>query len=125
MADLQRRVCKLWGINKTFATPHHPQTVDQVENLNKTLLSVLSKLARKDPLDWDLQLPYAVFAIRNTVQLATQDSPYHALYGRDAVLPQHMLLLPLQYTEDNPLACDHQKRMKEAWDFAREHLLVA
>lgn len=48
---------------------------------------MLAKKVKKNGKDWDVQLPYVLFAYRATPQESTGETPLYLLYGRDPVLP--------------------------------------
>ncbi len=37
--------------------------------------------------DWDLFIPYALFAYRTSVQASTKETPFYIMFGRDPRLP--------------------------------------
>ena len=45
-------------------TPYHPQTDGLVEQFNQTLKAMLRKAAVQEGKDWDLLIPYVLFAYR-------------------------------------------------------------
>lgn len=53
-----------------------------VERFNKTLKAMLRKVIGKDGKDWDLLIPYLMFAVREVPQASTGFSPFELLYGR-------------------------------------------
>ena len=87
LSELLLEVCKLMGIEKLNTSGYHPQTDGMVEKFNSTLIGMLSKCVEKHGRDWDVQLPYVMFAYRVAVHESTQESPFFLLYGRDARTP--------------------------------------
>ncbi|XP_078581557.1 uncharacterized protein LOC144864980 [Branchiostoma floridae x Branchiostoma japonicum] len=69
---------KIRGIR---TSPYHPQTDGLVERFNGTLKSMLKKVSKEDPRDWDSLLPYLLFAYREVPQESTGFSPFELLYG--------------------------------------------
>ena len=59
-------MCHLLNINKTRSTAYHPEGNGQVENLHKTLKSMLKARVDDDPQGWDEQLDYCMMAFRTT-----------------------------------------------------------
>ena len=86
-ADLMREVFRLLGVEKLRTSPYHPQTDGQVERLNRTLKGILTAYVNKDHNDWDVHLPLALFAYRNSVHSSSGVSPIRAVYGREANTP--------------------------------------
>jgi hypothetical protein len=62
---------------------------------------------------------------RNSVHMSIQDTPYHALHGRDMNLPIDMLLLPMTQAGEPPVAQEIQTRMQQIWAEARESNMEA
>lgn len=83
LSELILEICKLLGIEKLNTSGYHPQTNGMVEKFNSTLTGILSKCVEKHGCDWDVQLPYVMFAYRVAVHESTQES-FFLLYGRDA-----------------------------------------
>ena len=60
-------ICSLLGIKKLNTTAYHLQTDGIVERFNHTLLNMLSKTVKSGSQDWDVRLPYVLFAYRATM----------------------------------------------------------
>ena len=91
-----REVYKLLGLKKVNTTAYHPQTDGLVERFNRTLTDMLSKKVALSGKDWDIQLPYVLFAYRASAQHSTGESPFFLLYGRDPMLPTTEMLAHTQ-----------------------------
>ena len=48
---------------------------------------MLSMLVNEHHKDWDMFIPYVLFAYRTSLQESTQETPFFLVYGRDARLP--------------------------------------
>ena len=83
---------------------------------------MLSKKVLHSGKDWDVQLPYVLFAYRASAQHSTGKSPFYLLYGRDPMLPTTEML---QITQKriNLDASDYIReislRMSSAWNAAK------
>ena len=53
-------MCYLLEINKTWSTAYHPEGNGQIENLHKTLRSMLKARVEDDPQSWDEHLDYRI-----------------------------------------------------------------
>ena len=71
------------GVKKINTSGYHPQTDGLVEKFNSTLVNLIAKCCETKKRDWDIHLPYLLFAYRTMVQESTQESPFYLLYGRD------------------------------------------
>ena len=56
----------------------------------------LKKLCEKDPSNWDKYINQVLASYRVTPNLATTETPFFLVYGRDPNLPLHQLLEPIQ-----------------------------
>ena len=68
-------MCDLLGIRKSRTTALHPQSDGQTERMNRTLLDLLTKLAKDNPKEWDRKLQYAMAAYRSSVHSTTGETP--------------------------------------------------
>ncbi|KRZ63045.1 Retrovirus-related Pol polyprotein from transposon 17.6 [Trichinella nativa] len=64
--ELVKEVCHLFGVTKTRATAHHPQSDGLVERMNRTLLDMLAKASIDHPEDWDVYLDRTLLAYRTS-----------------------------------------------------------
>ena len=62
-----------------------------VERFNITLKSMLRKLVEGEGKNWDVFLPYLLFAYREVPQSSTGFSPFELLYGREVRGPLDVL----------------------------------
>ena len=57
-----------------------------VEAANKNLKKIICKTTERHR-DWHEKLPYALMACRTAIRTSTGTTPYHLMYGMEAVLP--------------------------------------
>ena len=79
-----------------FSAPYHPQSNGKLEVFLKYLKPTLKKLCEKDPANWDKYLNHVLASYRVTPNLATVETPFFLVYGRDTNLPLHQLLELMQ-----------------------------
>lgn len=94
VSGLMTEVCKLLGVERLRTTPYHPEANGAVERLNQTVKGLLSHLVAKDQKDWDVWLPYVMFAYNTATHESTNETPFYLVYGRDPDLPQELLTRP-------------------------------
>ena len=125
---LLREVCEVLWVKKLNTTAYHPQTDGLVERFNRTLTNMLAKRVERNGSDWDIQLPYVLFAYRSCIQESTQESPFLFVHGRDPRLPSVLdLEIPIKRFE---LSLDTYKgelvsELMEAWDSAQKNVQKA
>ena len=90
------QVLQQLGIDRIFSAPYHPQSNGKLEVFHKYLKPTLKKLCKKDPSNWDKYLNQVLTSYRITPNLATAETPFFLVYGRDPNLPLHQLLEPMQ-----------------------------
>ena len=128
LSGLMTAIHDVMGIQRANTTAYHPQTDGLVERFNRTLLDMLAKTSKEHHHDWDLHLPFVLFAYRCSPQASTMESPFFLLYGRDPRLPTEASLSP-------PIARAHYHlddyktqavtRMSEAWQLAQVKIVNA
>ena len=90
------RVLQQLGFECIFSAPYHHQSNGKLEVLQKYLKPTLKKLCEKDPTNWDKYINQVLAYYRMMPNLATAETPFFLIYGRDPILPLHQLLEPMQ-----------------------------
>ena len=90
------------GVDRIFSAPYHPQSNGKLEVFHKYLQPTLKKLCEKDPANWDKYINQVLTSYRITPNLATAESSFFLVYGRDPNLPLHQLLEPMQHFLGDP-----------------------
>ena len=72
--------------------PYHPQANGQAKISNKTLCTVLTKIVKASPTDWELKLHSALWAYRVAYKTSIGMTPFYMVFGLDAILPMEFLL---------------------------------
>ena len=128
LSKLLAEICLLMGIKKVNTTAYHPQTDGLVERFNRTLLDMLSKTVQSGRQDWDVRLPYVLFAYRATMQHSMGESPFFLMYGRDPQLPAKAALCS-PVVRSTICIDDYKSQMQQtlsaAWKLAQEHIKKA
>ena len=99
MSNLFKRVIGQLGAKHVISSPYHPQSQGALERFHATLKSMLRAHCTERQNDWDKELPFILFAIRDSVQEVLGYSPFELVY---------------RYELRNPL-----KIAKEQWEDPR------
>ena len=100
--SLMDQVLQQLGVDRIFSAPYHPQSNGKLDVFHKYLKPSLKKLCEKDPATWDKYVNQVLTSYRITPNLATAESPFFLVYGRDPNLPLHQLLEPMQHFLADP-----------------------
>ena len=84
------------SIDCIFSAPYHPQSNGKLEVFHNYLKPTLEKLCGKDPANWDKYINQVLAIYSVTCNLATAETPFFLVYGRDPNLPLHQLLELMQ-----------------------------
>ncbi|NXO46780.1 TF29 protein, partial [Locustella ochotensis] len=80
-AKVLQKTVELLGIKWELHTPWHPQSSGRVEQMNKTLKNVLTKLIQETQLSWLKCLLLALLRIRTRPRADIGASPYEMMFG--------------------------------------------
>ena len=124
LSQLMREVCEVLGVKKLNTTAYHPQTDGLVERFNRTLTSMLAKRVERNGTDWDVHLPYTLFAYRASLQESTGESPFYLMHGRDPRLPSALEWSspPREVFPLNTYKEELVSGLSEAWELAQLHV---
>ncbi|MCO5602979.1 hypothetical protein L7F22_057121 [Adiantum nelumboides] len=86
-ADFLDALLENLSIKHVHSTPYYPQCNGLVEKTNGVLCKIITKHVRDRPQDWDKHLTAALWAYRTSFKASTQFTPYHLVYGQEALLP--------------------------------------
>ncbi|GFX77388.1 retrovirus-related Pol polyprotein from transposon 412 [Trichonephila clavipes] len=81
-AQLTQAFQDVLGASPRFSTPGHPESMGVVERWNRTLKDMLNKNIQEHGNEWDVYLPYLLFAYREIPHTLIGVSPYQLVYGR-------------------------------------------
>ena len=89
--NLMQRLLSRMNIQHRQTCPYYPQANGHVERFNRTLVDCLSKQCHLEPSRWDTFIEGTLFAYRTSRVEDVGLSPFQMMYGRDPVLPIHIL----------------------------------
>ena len=84
--ELMDYLCDKMNIRHNYTTPYYPQCNGLNERFNGELVKILSKVTQHQGRNWDLELPSALWAYRTSVKVAIGFSPFHLVFGKEALL---------------------------------------
>ena len=131
MSRYFQRLTERLGIEHFASTSHHPQTDGQTEVMNKTLEDCLRAYVSTSQDDWDKMLPMVEFAINNSVNTSTNETPFFLNYGRHPHTPL-TLQLPVRqqamnrcFSGELPAVESFTARMQQVIQQAKVNLVAA
>lgn len=86
VSKITEELFKIMCCKHKITAAYHPEANGLTERFNKTLISIIRKFVDTNQSNWDLLVPFAVWAYNTTPQRVTQESPYKLVFGRDPVL---------------------------------------
>ncbi|OMJ16644.1 Retrovirus-related Pol polyprotein from transposon [Smittium culicis] len=87
VSDIAEKFYDFLNIKHTPATSYRPQTNGQVERLNQSIKSVLSKICESDQENWDQYIWKMMLTLRTMKSRITKYSPSELLYGTKIITP--------------------------------------
>ncbi|XP_055874549.1 uncharacterized protein LOC129924313 [Biomphalaria glabrata] len=103
-AEITKAFMDMYKIRMKFTTAYHPQSNGLCERMNSSLKQIISKIANDNPQNWDLLIPAALFAYRESQQETTGFSPFEMLYGANPRGPMAALKESLMAPRQNATA---------------------
>ena len=103
VSGFMKEVYNFLGIRHVKTSPYRPQSNGNLERFHNTLMQMVRK-SLTNKRDWDVYLPYFLFACREAPSSVTGYSPFELLYGRHAHRPLDILRqqwLPTKKTSRN------------------------
>jgi hypothetical protein len=82
-----RKLAADMGIKLIRSSPYYAQANGQAKASNQSLIKLIKRKIDEHPRRWHEVLSEALWAHRISCHGATKTSPYHLVYGQDAVLP--------------------------------------
>ena len=85
-------MCQLLSINKTLSSAYHPEGNGQVENLHKTLRSMLKARVEDNPATRDEHLDFCLMAYRSSVHSSTGHNLFELMFSREMRIPLDVMV---------------------------------
>jgi hypothetical protein len=84
------------GIKLKYSTSYYPQGNGLVESMNKNLIKIIKSTVSKNHKNWHNALLKELWDDRVTPKASIDNYPFFLIYGRESILPPHVLLPSLQ-----------------------------
>ena len=110
--NLFHELCRIMCVKKTKTTAYHPQCNGRCEKANGVFIQAITALTQEFPNDWDRVLPFALSAIRKSINATTGYSPAQLVLGRN--LPASFLVSDPPPQIVMKAACDWIAHLEEA-----------
>lgn len=81
-----REYCGNLRIISRYSSPAYPQSNEQVEAINKTIVNGLKKRLEKAKGNWVKKLPNVLWAYQTTPRRSTSETPFSMTYGAETVI---------------------------------------
>ncbi|KAK1609279.1 hypothetical protein QYE76_032952 [Lolium multiflorum] len=101
-----RKFCEDMGIKLIRSSPYYAQANGQAEASNKSLMKLIKRKIDEHPRRWHEVLSEALWAYRMSCHGAIKTSPYHRVYGQEAVLPWEIKAGSRRVTFQNDLTTE-------------------
>ena len=79
--------CLRYQIALSHSTAYYPQGNGLAESSNKSLVTIIKNLLEENKKSWHNKLVHALWADRITTWKSIGTSPYHLVYGTEALFP--------------------------------------
>ncbi|KAL4082731.1 hypothetical protein QTP88_029664 [Uroleucon formosanum] len=94
LSKVFKEVCKLLKISQTSTTPYLPQSNGSLERSHRTLGEYLRNYSGKNPQNWDVYVPYAMYCHNSSVHTSTGFQPHEVVYGYPLSVPNSLSRKP-------------------------------
>jgi transposase InsO family protein len=93
------------GVKHFTSYTYYPQGNGKTKSTNKNLVTIIKRIIEDKHIQWNTLLTYALWADSTTTKESTFFTPFHLVYGQEAILPMELeissLRLMLQTEELN------------------------
>jgi hypothetical protein len=87
------------GIKLKYYPSYYPQGNGLAKLTNKNLLKIVKRTVSENHKNWHNALLNAIWANRVTPKNVVGNSPFFLIYGREVIIPPHLLLPSLQLSQ--------------------------
>ncbi|XP_041369566.1 uncharacterized protein LOC121383545 [Gigantopelta aegis] len=113
-STLMKQLYEILGVKGVTTSPYNPKANGVVERFNGTLKAMLKKLSMSGSDDWDVLLPYTLFAYREVPHQETGFAPFELLYGWPVRGPLDLVYEAMTgQSENGQTLLDHITKVRE------------
>jgi transposase InsO family protein len=81
-SEIFKHVMQQFGVKHIKTTAYHPKSNGAIERFNKTLKKMLKLWVNRQHTDWDVLLPFALFAYNSSVHSTLKETPFYLNFAR-------------------------------------------
>ncbi|MCO5563117.1 hypothetical protein L7F22_016753 [Adiantum nelumboides] len=96
IGDLVGELMEKLKIKRRHSTPYYPQCNGLVEKVNGMICKIITKQVVSKPKEWDKHLEAALWSYRTSFRISLDYTPYHLVFGKEAILPIEVQLASLR-----------------------------
>lgn len=90
-ANIIRQALEQLGIEQVFGCAYRPQTQGAIERFHQTLKSMIKTYIYAHEKDWDVGIPFLLFAARDSVQESLGFTPFELVFGHQVRGPLRLI----------------------------------
>ena len=121
ISEVVKETCNLFGIERIYTSPYHPQTDGLLEKFHSTLGKNLSMYVARDHKDWDLYVRGICYGYNTSICTeSTQYSPFYLMFGREPYSPLDTIL-PSQRNVPNTVS-EYALQLAHAREVAKQNI---
>ena len=115
------------GVTHSVSSPYHPESQGALERSHRSIKASLTKLGLDSESSWDDNLPYALFALRDTPNASHGFTPFELVFGHAVRGPLCVLRDKLLEKEPTDLSAldlveEMRQRLLKCWNVAADNL---
>ena len=103
------------GFKLKYSANYYPQGNGLAESTNKNLIRIIKRTVDQNQKNWHKALVNALWADRITKKASIGTSPFNLVYGKEVVLPTHLVIPSLsliQYIDEVPTSSIQLRQME-------------
>ena len=94
--DLVKELMTKLGIQQRHSSPYYPQCNGLIEKINGMICKIITKHVGEKTQTWDKHLNATLWAYRTSFKASLGYTPFHLVYGQEAILPIEVELSSLR-----------------------------